>query len=62
MLLLKNDKESDTYYYDWYTTKEASYLKYKDENNIELSFAYNFTNVSDFNYILIITEKKNKLF
>ena len=55
-----NDNESDTYYYDEYTTRTISNLKYKDENNIELSFAYNFTNVSDFNYTLIITELKNE--
>ena len=54
------NNENDTYYYDEYITRTISNLKYKDENNIKLSFAYNFTNVSNFNYTLIITEQKNE--
>ena len=51
--------EDDTYYYDDNNIKKTLSLKVVF-NKIRLSFEYNFTNSSNFNYTFIITKKENE--
>lgn len=49
------DNKNNNYYYDSNNTKNSSNIKVVF-NKIRLTFDYNFTNISEFNYTFIITE------
>lgn len=53
--------EDDTeYYYDEYSYVETLDLKVINNTHVKLSFGYNFTSLTDYNFTFVFTEKKNE--
>ena len=57
---IEDDKEYKEYYYDEFSLLNTVNITTKNKTHIEVSFRYNFTQLTEYNFTFIITENKNE--
>ena len=57
---IEDDKEYKEYYYDEYSLLKTVNITTKNKTHIEVSFRYNFSELTEYNFTFIVTENKNE--